>query len=256
VTPSALNSESFNTLRWVLENAERGFYLYTASFQMQRRVAEHFRTPNIAVYDYSLNNAPFSFGVLAQWAMSQKAKVFFIINMQLALRDDKDIINFNLSRDLLSNFNCIWVFGMTQDADNHFSKIAYDLYSFIRIHAPFADEGIENEQSVQIAIEHPSGNYYDSYKEAVEQMERYSTLCNELMALLLDSETDRLLAAAITLENIAELYRNYGRYDDALRLLQRILAIREKVLGIEHPDTAATYNNIAFVREKMVYEKG
>ncbi|MDR0307616.1 MAG: tetratricopeptide repeat protein [Chitinispirillales bacterium] len=243
----SLNNESFKTLSWILENAQKGFYLYTASTQMQRYVAEHFRKPNVAVYDYSRDNAPFSFGVLAQWAMHQDAKIFFIINMQVALREDNDIVNFNLSRDLLSDINGIWIFGMTPDTDNRLSRIAYDLYSFIRIQTHFEDEGIENELPVPIISDIPSGKYYDSYEEAFEQMQRYEDLRDELMALPLDSEPNRLLAAAVTLNNIAELYTNYGRYDDALILLTQILTIREKTLGEGHPDTITAYNNIGLV---------
>jgi tetratricopeptide (TPR) repeat protein len=38
-----------------------------------------------------------------------------------------------------------------------------------------------------------------------------------------------------------------GKYSEALECFQKALAIREKVLGEEHPDTVATYNNIALV---------
>ena len=36
-----------------------------------------------------------------------------------------------------------------------------------------------------------------------------------------------------------------GQYDQALPLYQRALAIREKVLGPEHPDVAMSLNNLA-----------
>jgi tetratricopeptide (TPR) repeat protein len=38
-----------------------------------------------------------------------------------------------------------------------------------------------------------------------------------------------------------------GHYPEALLLVQRALAIREKVLGAEHPDTAQSLNNLAFL---------
>jgi tetratricopeptide (TPR) repeat protein len=37
-----------------------------------------------------------------------------------------------------------------------------------------------------------------------------------------------------------------GRYREAQPLLEKVLAVRRKVLGEEHPDTAQSYNNIAF----------
>ncbi|MCL2624220.1 MAG: hypothetical protein FWD31_11200, partial [Planctomycetaceae bacterium] len=197
------NSESYDTLRWVLRNAERGFYVYTASHKMQRRVAEseYFKDFDIAVYDYSKNNAPYSFGVLAQWAMQQKCKAFFVINMQVALREEKDILNLNLSRDLLSMIDGIWVFGMTPDADNRLVKIAHDFYSFIRLQTHFENEGIESEAPAPVASSFPSEGYYGSYTDAEEQMQRYVGLRDELLALPMDSEPNHLLSAAITLAN-------------------------------------------------------
>jgi len=136
---------------------------------------------------------------------------------------------------------------MTPDTDNRLVKIAYDFYSFVRIQAHFEDDGIESKTPMSIIDHLPSDKYYDSYHDAAEQMQRYSGLCEELMALPLTAAADRLLSAAMTLSNIADLYYNYGRYDDAMELLERVKAIREKVLGQEHPDTAATYNSIAEV---------
>ncbi|MCL2644297.1 MAG: tetratricopeptide repeat protein, partial [Betaproteobacteria bacterium] len=247
MTPSSLNNESYSTLRWVLKNAKKGFYLYTATHPMQRRVAEHFSSQDIAIYDYSQHNMAYSFGVLAQWAMRQKCRAFFVINMQVALEKEKDIINLNLSRDLLSEIDGIWIFGMTPDADNRLVKIAHDFYSFIRLQPHFEDEGIESETPTPILSSSTLEGYYDSYAEAEEQMQRYAGLRDELLALPLDAAPETLLSAAITLENIAELYGKYGHYDDAMKLSMRIKTIREMALGIEHPDTATTYNNIANV---------
>ena len=43
------------------------------------------------------------------------------------------------------------------------------------------------------------------------------------------------------------MYSRKGEYDIALEWYEKALAIREKVLGKDHPDTATTYNNIAGV---------
>jgi len=41
-----------------------------------------------------------------------------------------------------------------------------------------------------------------------------------------------------------ELYQQ-GKYDEAIPLVKRILEIREKALGPNHPDVAASFNNLA-----------
>ena len=52
---------------------------------------------------------------------------------------------------------------------------------------------------------------------------------------------------ATLFHNIATVYQDQGEYEKALEYFRKALAIREKVLGAEHPSTATTYNNIAVV---------
>ncbi|MCP4288365.1 MAG: tetratricopeptide repeat protein, partial [Gammaproteobacteria bacterium] len=47
--------------------------------------------------------------------------------------------------------------------------------------------------------------------------------------------------------NLALLYNAQGRYTDAEPLFQRALAIREKVLGPEHPAAAPSLNNLTML---------
>ena len=50
---------------------------------------------------------------------------------------------------------------------------------------------------------------------------------------------------ATSLNNLAVLYRNQGKYAEAEPLYQRSLAIWEKALGKDHPDVATSLNNLA-----------
>ncbi len=52
---------------------------------------------------------------------------------------------------------------------------------------------------------------------------------------------------ATSLNNLAELYREQGRYEEAEPRYNRSLAIREKVLGPEHPAVALSLNNLALL---------
>ena len=62
--------------------------------------------------------------------------------------------------------------------------------------------------------------------------------------------------SVITLHNLAELYRRQGKYEQAEELYQRALAIREKVLGSDHPDTATTLHNLAYLyQDQGKYEQ-
>ena len=76
---------------------------------------------------------------------------------------------------------------------------------------------------------------------------------------------------ATSLNNLAVLYDDQGRYADAEPLYKRSLAIREKALGPDHPDVATSLNNLAelyddqgryadaeplYKRSLAIYEKG
>ena len=52
------------------------------------------------------------------------------------------------------------------------------------------------------------------------------------------------------------MYNDQGDYEKALEYNGKALAIKGRVLGSEHPDTAQTYNNLANVyAEQGDYEK-
>jgi CHAT domain-containing protein/Flp pilus assembly protein TadD len=51
----------------------------------------------------------------------------------------------------------------------------------------------------------------------------------------------------MSLNNLALLYQEQGRYADAEPLYKRSLAIRQKTLGPDHPDVATSLNNLAWL---------
>ena len=56
---------------------------------------------------------------------------------------------------------------------------------------------------------------------------------------------------AQTLNNLAVVYQEQGKYADAEGLYKRALAIYEKALGEDHPDVAQTLNNLADVYQEQ-----
>jgi tetratricopeptide (TPR) repeat protein len=50
---------------------------------------------------------------------------------------------------------------------------------------------------------------------------------------------------ALSLNNLALLYDNQGKYAEAEPLFKRSLAIKEKALGSDHPSVATSLNNLA-----------
>jgi CHAT domain-containing protein/tetratricopeptide (TPR) repeat protein len=69
----------------------------------------------------------------------------------------------------------------------------------------------------------------------------------EVLRCLLGQEKDRRqeYAGVFALMAQANALQQKARYSEAQPLLEKVLALNRKVLGEEHPDTAASYNNLA-----------
>jgi len=245
------NSEAYGTLSWILDNAHSGFYLVAASPYMQRKIAALYETEQVAIYDYLQESKSYSYPELSAWTdLHQDKNAFFILNMQRAFANEKGLIseehmlNFNMSRDVLANKRKVWIFFMTEEAEDRLSKFAYDIYSYVSQKVRFLDEEEVNFEGGQL-LEFEERHNFTKIKE---MLTRYAELEEEYMALSLeDTPQEKLLSSAIALINIAKLYKDCADYENAIRLLERVKSIHEKVLGKEHPDTATTYNNIAGV---------
>ena len=71
-----------------------------------------------------------------------------------------------------------------------------------------------------------------------------------------EQEEGLFVKTAALYNNMALVFRAQGEYEKALVYYEKALAIRERVLGPEHPSTATTYNNMAGVfRTQGEYEK-
>ena len=56
---------------------------------------------------------------------------------------------------------------------------------------------------------------------------------------------------AQSLDNLAHCYADQGKYKEAEPLYQRALAICERVMGADHPETKRVRNNYSNLQEKM-----
>ncbi|MDL2329108.1 tetratricopeptide repeat protein [Desulfosarcina sp. OttesenSCG-928-A07] len=81
----------------------------------------------------------------------------------------------------------------------------------------------------------------------VESRRQFSELQPHLLSVLNASDDHLLETRAILYMFLGKGAEEHGRYDTALEEYEKVLAIRKKNLGPDHPDTATAYNNIAFV---------
>jgi tetratricopeptide (TPR) repeat protein len=54
-----------------------------------------------------------------------------------------------------------------------------------------------------------------------------------------------------TMNNLAAVENNLGRFDEARQMYETLLQARERVLGLDHPSTLATMNNLAAVENNL-----
>ncbi|MCL2747640.1 MAG: tetratricopeptide repeat protein [Oscillospiraceae bacterium] len=256
-TPSPAEQDALarDTLQWIMDSAEDGFYLLIAPLKLQRVEAERY-AESAAVYDYDNTRRPedyigrpFSFGELARWADGQTRNKLFVLNVQAVLQTENDFLNLNLSRDMLARMGKVWVFGATALMDDKLARTAMDFYAYVRLQAKFP----EQPEALTIGARFPESRLFNSSEEARRMIATYGELEERLLAEDTEGLEDKQrLSIAATLENIAGAYFDCGQYDHALRLLERVRCIREKELGTEHPDTIKTYNKIG----RNYYELG
>ncbi len=86
------------------------------------------------------------------------------------------------------------------------------------------------------------------YKEAQPWLEK--------LLQLRQKETTETVELALVQNELASLYEDMGKYEEAGPLCQRSLGITEKALGADHPSVAATLNNLALLyKSQGKYEK-
>ena len=238
------NTAAYQTVGWILDHSDNGFFSLIASEAMQRRVVGFYKNSNVAVYDYLSRQEEYTFQALEDWIASQPDKdAYFLLNFQRALSDEEVLKRLNFSRDMLWKLNKNIIFCMTKGADDLLNGKAYDFYSYMKLVVVFQDElaAMREAPPIKDMMGQPQGG--DESPEPV--IENYGQWPEE-----------KQLAYAISLANQAELLTRKCRYADARRLLEAVLSIRTTVLGGEHPDTARTYDRIAGVyRAQGWYDK-
>lgn len=86
----------------------------------------------------------------------------------------------------------------------------------------------------QVSELYGSGKYHEAILIAEKSLQIAESSCG----------SDHLITA-ISLDNMADLYRTHDQNDEAEPLYHRALKIREKQLGPDHPSTATSLCNLA-----------
>ena len=202
------NTAAYQTVGWILDHSDNGFFSLIASEAMQRRVVGFYKNSNVAVYDYLSRQEEYTFQALEDWIASQPDKdAYFLLNFQRALSDEEVLKRLNFSRDMLWKLNKNIIFCMTKGADDLLNGKAYDFYSYMKLVVVFQDElaAMREVLPVEDVMEQSQGG--DESPEPL--IENYGQWPEE-----------KQLAYAISLANQAELLTRKCRYADARRLLE------------------------------------
>ena len=266
-----VNKEAIADFNLAYNYGANGFYIITASAYMHRRLAASFVTENVAVYDYSgkENSDIFSPKELFYFIENNNEKeVFFILNFQIpflgkpAETTQPDYFALNLCRDLLNEYNKKIFFFTTKDIEKNISTSAMDFFDYCFPKIDFEDENKDEIEQQIIKL----GENYDNINHTVEieyrlnlykdKIEEYLNIDDENILKPIDKKYENyLLVVARDLNNFAGLYAKISNFDKALELLYKALNIREKILGVEHINTANTYHSIGYVYSQYDYTK-
>ena len=227
------NEYSYQNISWIIDNSNYGLFLLIAPHKMQGEVLSHFGGSNIAVFDcLKKADRSYSFYELELWIEQNPDKnAYFIQNFQALFLEQQDIhdnlVKFNFSRDMLIRLRKNIIFCVDRATDDLLDRNAFDVYSYFKLKPEFEDETPE-------VPEKPVS--WDSGLEVKTEIDIDFT-----------QPRNKLLGQAISYMNQAEMLIHQAKYREAMNLLAAALKIREKELGEEHPDTAATYDGISRV---------
>ncbi len=224
--------DAYKSIEWIMSHSDEGFYFLIATERKQQEIVGQYADSNIAIYDYKKHPGGYSFNILEKWlANNPQAGVHFLLNFQLAIQDEESIGRLNFSRDMLARHKKNFVFCLTQNADDKLARRAYDFYSFIKLRILTQDGTIEDAQEPTYIL--------DKSKDDFEMQVDFA------------QPDKKLLSQAISLMNQAKELSDAFRYRDALSRLQTAFAIREKILGENHVDTANACHEIAFAYDDL-----
>ena len=246
------------------------------------RVSKRFPPDSVQNIDFSRMKRPYQFSFALLHSMIQKeARVVFLSNFQLAcgdLSDSEFFLRLNYSRDSLAGLPCKLVFMIPLYFKIQIARNASDFFSFFWFTADLSgsDRTGATDNTLDALLKkvtEPSAvdtSLLEFYKEKYDSLNNlddniafdivlhilqsndtagrlhsieYKRFYNEFVRLLPQNERDD----PAQLDRIASVFQYYGDYQQALEYYRKALAIRERVLGTDHPSTATTYNNIAGV---------
>ena len=85
---SETNQEGYQTLGWIINESEYGFYLVVADEQIQEEIADVYRLGAVEIYDCKKNPGEYSFQKLREkLELFHNRKTVFIQNFHMAVQD-------------------------------------------------------------------------------------------------------------------------------------------------------------------------
>ncbi|MCM1135748.1 MAG: tetratricopeptide repeat protein [Clostridium sp.] len=236
------NQEGYQTLGWIINKSDSGLFLVAAKEEIQEEIADVYRGGMIGIYDCRRYPGEYSFQKLKNWIMDLKdIQTVFIVNFQLAVQEEQDLKRLNFSRDMLTGLGKNLIFFTTPYGDDKLATGAYDFYSFIKIRIIFHDYMSEERERTL---------------ERISQLEKKARQNIEREGEWNSIEIKEKLAEAYSWIQKAKEAGAKGEYQESAELLLKVGSIREKILGTEHLETVAVYNELANVYVELgLYEK-
>ena len=127
------------------------------------------------------------------------------------------------------------------------SETGYEMHPVIKESIRLQYKEIQYEDFAAV-INYMSGDDFIKDTDVYTKAHFRLNIAESVMSYLCNIEKEEI---GRLFNNIAFVYRLRGNYPKALEWYQKALVIDEKVLGLEHPNTAIRYNNIAAVYDNQ-----
>jgi len=265
-----INKDAIEDFQFAFYEGAIGFYIITASPDMQKQICNSFSSENVAVYDYSGKKNTDTFSpndIICFIEDNHEKEVFFILNFQIpflgkeAKTTQLDYFSLNMCRDELHAYKKKIFFFTSKEMEKNISIAAMDFFDYCFHRIDFEDE---KKEEIEQQIKHLDEDYdnihhkveieyrLNLYKDKIEEylnidIYKYckTPVNNEKILTPIDKKAENyLLIAARDLSYFGGLYGKTGNFDKALELHHKALDIREKILAEEHLNIATSYDGI------------
>ncbi len=250
--PEEIENE-FKEMAFVLENAERGCWVFavynqaSARAQIIGRLQTELKLP-FFTWRYS-DSTPYPIDYLRDLSEEQKQQRALVSFINTTEGGDKTIKSLDFNREKFAEYPHSLIFWVTENDRGEIARKAGHFWAQRRASFNFSKLVLSQSDQIQ---SYGMGEWLnnllniDNYQEALRQLDFYQKLLTEYETVGESTQSTQQVIAEIA-DKISYLLYYLGRYSEAIGYCQKALSFYRALLGENDYSTVAASNNLVLI---------